>query len=169
MLKFIVKTLLFAGLLTSCIKNEIDPVTGKKKIYEQNVEKRARAAAGDGVIVGGSRQVEYEFSTANPIWRATLEILEDIPIVTANYAGGLIATDWYNASNSADSIKIQVVFNDNKLSVSSFDVKGFKKTCDEKLNCKISNTNQKFNRSIKDKILQKTKVIYQQDALKKKK
>jgi len=169
MYNFLIKLVIFSVILTGCIKNEIDPATGKKKIYEPNVEKRARAAAGEGVIIGGSSKVEYEFSNANPIWRATLSILEDIPIVTANYAGGLIATDWYSASNSTESVKIQIVFNDNKLSVSSFDVKGFKKICDEKLKCRITNTNKEFNRTIKSKILEKTKTIYQQDSLRKKK
>lgn len=153
--------------LSSCSK-EIDPTTGKRKNYETNAEKRALKAAGDGIILGGKSKVEYEFSNSNPIWRASLIILEDIPLATANYAGGIIATDWYGASNSSELIKIQIVFNDNKLSVSSFNVKGFKKNCSSAIKCSITNTDQNFNNAIKNKILEKTKIIYQTESKKKK-
>ena len=56
--------LTFLSMTMSCIKNEVDPATGKKKNYEPNVEKRARAAAGDGIVLGGSGKIEYEFSNA---------------------------------------------------------------------------------------------------------
>lgn len=161
--------LIFLSLTTSCIKKEVDPVTGKRKNYEPNVEKRARAAAGDGIVLGGSGKIEYEFSNANPIWRASLMVLEDIPLATANYAGGVISTDWYSSSNSAESIKIQIVFNDTKISVSSFDVKGFKKKCKTAINCSVSNTDRNFNNSIKNKIIEKTKIIYQKDSKTRKK
>ena len=41
---------------------------------------------------------QYEFSTSNPMWRASLEILDFLPLTTVDYSGGIIITDWYNDS-----------------------------------------------------------------------
>jgi len=158
--------------LTGCFNTGEKKEKGeKRKNYEPNVEKRARAAAGDGIILGGgNKKIEYEFANSNPIWRASLEILENIPLTTANYAGGIISTDWYSSEKSNNSIKIQIVFYDNKLTTSSFTVKGFKRKCSTINNCSMTKTSSKFNSSIKNKILNKTREIYLKDeALKKKK
>ena len=45
---------------------------------------------------GGS----FEFATSNALWRATLDILDFMPLATANYSGGLIITDWYSEYKS---------------------------------------------------------------------
>ena len=46
-------------------------------------------------ILGGSKTT-YEFSTSNPMWRASLEVLDFIPLSTVDYSGGMIITDWYS-------------------------------------------------------------------------
>ncbi len=33
------------------------------------------------------------------LWRASLEILDFIPLTTVDYSGGIIITDWYNDKN----------------------------------------------------------------------
>jgi hypothetical protein len=150
--------------ISGCLKPVEKNSEGKRKNYEPNVEKRARAAAGDGVILGGSnKDIQYEFSNANPIWRASLETLENIPLATANYAGGIISTDWYSSKSSEETVKIQIVFYDNKLTTTSFAVKGFKKNCKSFNNCTMTKTSAKFNSAIKKKILDKTKEIYLKD------
>ena len=150
--------------ISACLKPVEKNAEGKRKNYEPNVEKRARAAAGDGVILGGgNKNIEYEFANANPIWRASLETLENIPLITANYAGGIISTDWYSSKNSQETVKIQIVFYDNKLTTTSFAVKGFKKNCKSFNNCTMTKTSAKFNSAIKKKILDKTKEIYLKD------
>ena len=30
------------------------------------------------------------------MWRASLEILDFLPLATVDYSGGIIITDWYN-------------------------------------------------------------------------
>ena len=53
----------------------------------------------------------YEFSTSNPLWRASLEIIDFMPLTTVDYSGGIIITDWYSdSSNPEDSIKLQSDF-----------------------------------------------------------
>jgi hypothetical protein len=43
------------------------------------------------------------------MWRATLEILDFLPLAIVDYSGGIISTDWYNeGAASNESIKISV-------------------------------------------------------------
>ena len=58
--------------------------------------------------VGGD--TNFEFSTSNPMWRASLEILDFLPLTTVDYSGGMIITDWYSENGSNESIKITVRF-----------------------------------------------------------
>ena len=56
-------------------------------------------------------KTNYEFSTSNPMWRASLETLDFLPLTTVDYSGGMIITDWYSDNNSqSESIKISVRF-----------------------------------------------------------
>ena len=34
------------------------------------------------------------------MWRASLEVLDFIPLTTVDYSGGMIITDWYSDNNS---------------------------------------------------------------------
>lgn len=151
-------------LLTSCSsfgkkETKLDEF-GKpiKKKFEPNVSQRAEDSA-SGFRIGGKQDIDYNFANANLIWRASLDVLEDIPLTTANYAGGIISTDWYGSNDSNQSIKVQIVFYDNEVKVSSFDVKGFKKSCNKVNSCKISKTSKKFNSEIKESILKKTREL----------
>ena len=46
--------------------------------------------------LGKRGSTNYEFSSSNPMWRASLEILDFLPLVTVDYSGGVIITDWYS-------------------------------------------------------------------------
>ena len=72
---------------------------------------------GRGITLGGmlggqsSGGTTYVFASSNPMWRATLEILDFLPLSNVDYSGGIITTDWYNEGTSSDeSIKITVRF-----------------------------------------------------------
>ena len=110
-----------------------------------------------GIIFGGSKSKEENasFASNNILWRATLNALDFVPLNSANYAGGIIVTDWYNPGQSqANAIKITVKFLSNEVKTSSFDVDGFERKCAEKLfNCSVKKTSTDFNKKIKDKIL----------------
>ena len=75
---------------------------------------------GRGASVGGLFKNRsggnFEFTSSNPMWRASLEILDFLPLTTVDYSGGIIITDWYNDSeNYNDSIKITVRFLSNEI------------------------------------------------------
>ena len=38
----------------------------------------------------------FDFATANELWRASLDTIDFMPIATANYSGGILITDWYS-------------------------------------------------------------------------
>ena len=62
------------------------------------------------------RSTNYEFSTSNPLWRASLEIIDFMPLTTVDYSGGVIITDWYSdGQNYGRSIKITVRFLSNEI------------------------------------------------------
>ena len=43
------------------------------------------------------------------MWRATLEILEFLPLANVDYGGGIISTDWYN-EGTANNESIKSIF-----------------------------------------------------------
>ena len=36
---------------------------------------------------------DFDFASSNSLWRATLDIIDFMPLATANYSGGIIVTD----------------------------------------------------------------------------
>ena len=74
---------------------------------QEKMLKKDRGISLKGLLgkVGGD--TNFEFSTSNPMWRASLEIL-DFYLSTVDYSGGMIVTDWYSENRSNESIKITV-------------------------------------------------------------
>ena len=72
----------------------------------------------------------FEFASSNELWRASLDIIDFMPIATANYSGGIIVTDWYSDNqNSNESIKITIRFLTNKIRSDAVNLKIFYKIC----------------------------------------
>ena len=44
------------------------------------------------------------------MWRASLEILDFMPLTTVDYSGGMIITDWYSENTSMSLLKLQLDF-----------------------------------------------------------
>ena len=64
------------------------------------------------------------------MWRATLEILDFLPLANVDYSGGIITTDWYNEGTSLDeSIKITVRFLTNEIRSDGIRIIVHKKRC----------------------------------------
>ena len=164
-IKFSSIVILASFLLTSCgiLGNKEEktekPIINKQKDWEPNVLKRVDENKGQGLILFGGSKNESASGGDNIIWQASLDVLADIPLAQANYSGGVIITDWYNSSNSNESIKISIFINSARLEVNSFDVKSFKKTCSAANNCQTVNLTPDFNQKIKDRVLEKARII----------
>ena len=98
--------LLIVCLLTLSSCNAFKPKKVDTRETPINAEERARKNIKEGkgtslkdLIGGGS--TSYEFSTSNPMWRASLEILDFLPLTTVDYSGGIIITDWYSENRSS--------------------------------------------------------------------
>jgi hypothetical protein len=162
-------------VVISCAKS--DPVTGESKIIEPSVEKRAREFAdkSGGIFgdinnrrSGGSSSVD--FATSNVLWRATLKSLDFLPLLSVDYAGGIILYDWYSEDlNSKEQIKVTVRFLNNELRSDSIDVIVHKKNCESFENCRTIKLQSNFSNQLKENILSVARLIKIEEAKKEKK
>ena len=162
----IIKAFLIFGLIltANCQKAKRDPVTNKKILKEPNVFKRVedRAAEGEGLLgkggVLGNKTTTYDFATSNPLWRASLEVIDFMPLNNVDYSGGVIVTDWYSPKSSKESIKLNINFLSNEISASSVRVKSFVKKCINS-ECVVSDGSSSLNNKLKDQIINKAREI----------
>ena len=138
------KILLFSILslfLLSC--EAFKPKKVNTREVSTNAQERARKNIEQGkgtslksIVRGG--ETTYQFSTSNPMWRASLDILDFLPLTTVDYSGGMIITDWYAENNSNESIKISIRFLDNTVAAQNLKIIIHKKVCNNDTICSTS-------------------------------
>ena len=179
MIMFKIKIPLIATLLTillaltACAYEKVDQRTrpdGAQAKARKNIEEGRGASIG-GITRGIGRGTTYEFSSSNPMWRASLETLDFLPLSTVDYSGGVIITDWYSDSNSAkESIKISLRFLANEIRSESLKVIVHQKTCSSNLDCRvILLNNTKIKEELHTTILKKAALLEKKSKEKKKK
>ena len=132
-------------------KNPPDPRERVKKNLEEGKGFRINNAIG-GARGGGA--TNFEFASSNELWRASLDILDFMPLTSANYSGGIIITDWYSEQgNAEESIKITIRFLSNEVRADALDVDIFYKKCIATNNCKINKQDGQLKKEITKKIL----------------
>jgi len=161
---------LVLSLLSSCgIYKPVDsrkiPVQGKDRALK-NIEE------GRGISLKNLRnnKTNYEFSSSNPMWRATLEILDFLPLSTVDYSGGVIISDWYgDQSNQNDSIKISVRFLSNEVQSNSLNIIVHRRSCSTPTKCNVKKIKSKIEEELKISILRKAALLEKKNKEKKKK
>ena len=151
------------------------PKPGDARTMEMEGEERARKNIEEGKgfslkkAVGG-RKTTYEFSTSNPLWRATFDVIDFMPLVTVDYSGGMIVTDWYTDSNTTnDSLKFTIRFLSNEIRADSLKIIIHRKTCKAQLNCIIKKiTSTKLEDTIRSDIIRKAALLDENSKGKKK-
>ena len=156
-------------LISHCAK--IDPVTGEKVIIEPDTRKKSREFVDkQGGLFGDITKEKsggtFEFSTSNVLWRATLKNLEFLPLLNADYSGGIIIYDWYSEKIDKEQIKISVRFLSSELKSSSLQVIGHKKVCDDLGKCFIKAIDNNLTESIKDSIISAARTMKIEDSKK---
>ena len=159
----------------------INSCGGFKKVDQRDrastPEERRRQAVEEGRGIGiGSitkrKSTTYEFSTSNPMWRATLETLEFLPLNTVDYSGGTIVSDWYTDGNSKnnESIKITIRFLSNEIRSDSLKIITHKKVCSDFNNCRtnVLSPNSTINSELRSVILKKAALLEKENKKKKK-
>ena len=118
------------------------------------------------LIVGKkSRSGSFDFASSNEMWRATLDILDFIPLSIADYGGGIIITDWYSDKKN-EAIKISVRFLSNEIRADGLDITIHKKNCVAEKACDINKITGDLNTEIKLAILRRASLIRKGDILK---
>ncbi len=123
----------------------------------QRVKKNIEEGRGFRVFDGNKGGTTYEFASSNPLWKATLDTLDFMPLVSANYSGGIVITDWYSENNSPnESVKISIRFLSNEIRSDALDINVFLKKCSQNLtNCSISKNNNDLVADLNLSILKK--------------
>ena len=113
---------------------------------------------------------KFEFATSNTLWRATLKSLDFLPLMNADYSGGIIIYDWYSqANNPKEQIKISVQFLNNELKSDSVKIIAHKRICENVDKCSNLIVEQKFIDTVKDNIIAVARSIKIEEAKKEKK
>ncbi len=174
-MKQIIILSLIISLLTAC-GGAFSPKKVDTRDVPINAEERARKNINEGrgtslgdLVTGGRRGTNFEFSTSNPMWRASLEILDFLPLSTVDYSGGLIITDWYSDTDPNESIKITVRFLDNKVRSENLKIIVHKKSCSSNNNCRINLlTQSKIREELQTTIIRKAALLDKESKKKKK-
>ncbi len=112
----------------------------------------------------------FEFASSNELWRASLDVIDFMPLSSVNYSGGIIISDWYSSGqNSNESIKVSIRFLTNEIRSDAIDVKVFNRKCDVSLlNCKIIKNDGVLVTELKKEILKKATIFKKESKDKKK-
>jgi hypothetical protein len=151
-------------LLNSC--SSLPKIDWSKKPIEPNAQKRAQQNVKDGkgiqLFKKNKSGGDFSFASSNPLWRAALDTLSFISLANADYAGGVLITDWYSENNPDEAIKINIRFLSNEIRSDGLVINIYKRTCINN-NCSTKEIKNDLNFEIKDKIL-KTAAIYKSQS-----
>ena len=172
--------LLMAGLLMAAVAGCGDPESVKEKRSGPSGDRTRRDATGG---LGGSKQEEGSLfgpggifgskaeKTDNSggsgvavnafLWRASLDTINFIPLVSADPFGGVIITDWYTpAEQPAERMKVQVTILDRELRADGVRVSVFKQTQNAKGGGWVdAQVDQRTNTEIENAILTRARQL----------
>ena len=128
------------------------PPEPEKRVAKNIEEGRGFKLFGDSKKGGGT----FDFATSNELWRASLDTLDFMPLISADYGGGILITDWYNENNNyRDYIKISIRFLTNDIRSDSLKIKVYTKNCESFDKCTINEENPEIKKKLVSTILTK--------------
>ena len=140
------------------------PVNAKDRIKKNLKEGRGlKISSSLSKNSGGN----FMFASSNPLWRATLEKLDFIPLANVDYAGGVIITDWYGDAENNEELKVAVRFLTTEIRSDALDVTVYKKTCIKINSCQTSKIETNLNNEIKASILKRAAILSKEAESKK--
>ena len=147
------------GIYKPSDARKVPPKAADKR--QKNLDEgRGFRASGIGKRKGG----QFDFSTSNEMWRASIEILDFVPLVNADYGGGIIITDWYkNKKEKNESLKITVHFLSNEIRADGIKILIHKKICITNEDCDVKLIKSNLGQEIKLAILKKATIIKKLD------
>ena len=152
---FAVYFLVFQTLVSCGLYRPVD-ATKYPPQPELRVKKNIEEGRGIKIFKSGENNGgKFEFANANPLWRASLDTLDFMPLLSVDYGGGVIITDWYGEENENDAIKISIQFLSNEIRSDALNIKVFKKKCSNLSNCKVIQSQSNINQELRIAILKK--------------
>ncbi len=167
-------TLILLIFLTSCTVPEALKPKKVDSSVPVNADERARKniKEGRGLSLKGAmkgKSTTYEFSTSNPLWRASLETIDFMPLTTVDYSGGIIITDWYSdTGNPNEAIKITLRFLSNEIQSNSIKVIVHNKNCGPTKSCTVNEIDSNIKFELQKSILSKAATLEKQSKSSKK-
>ena len=150
-------------LFLNACNGKIPGADARKIPYDPNERVKRNIEQGKGFRIDDAFQRKgsgnFEFATANELWRASLDTIDFMPIATANYSGGILITDWYSDNeNLNESIKISIRFLTNEVRSDALDIKIFYKKCEDLISCKITEQSGDLKTQLTKQILKKAAI-----------
>ena len=168
--------LLIFGVLLSGCNGKFPGADARKFPDDPKLRVKKNLDEGRGFKVGNllensKRGGVFEFASSNELWKASLDVLDFIPLTSVNYSGGIIISDWYSTEQSSnESIKISIRFLTNELRSDALDIKVFNKKCNKTfIDCKIVSKSGNIVEELKREILKKATIYKKENEKKDKK
>ena len=136
-----------------------------------NVKERARKNVAEGKSfslsnMGKGGSGNFEFASSNPMWRASLEMLDFTPLSNVDYSGGIIITDWFdNEKDENSNLKISIKFLTHEIRADGLAVSIFEKKCANNV-CKTRKLENNVSIDIKKTILKKAALLVKNKKIK---
>ena len=172
-ISFFLVVIVILSLLSSCgiyrssDAREVSP--NVKERVKKNLEEGKGWSVSKAISEKGGG-TKSQFASSNAMWRATLEILDFLPLANVDYSGGIITTDWYNEGTASDeSIKITVRFLTNEIRSDGLRIIIHKKRCNIQQKCTVKKITSTLEHELRVAILKKAVLIASESNTSKKK
>ncbi len=157
-----VSYLILIALLSACSKVDIKREFPKTR--QQKEEDRIGKLTGDGLVFGkGASDSSSSASYANVnayLWRASLDQVDFMPLNSADSAGGVIVTDWYNINDSSEErYKVNIYILGKDLSANSIKVNVYKQNLGKNLIWNNQHSDDNMAEIIKNKIIDRARKL----------
>ena len=144
-----------------------DPADARKVSPNSKERVKKNLEEGRGITLGGAlggkNKTNYQFASSNTMWRASLEILDFLPLSNVDYSGGIITTDWYNEGTASDeAIKITIRFLSNEIRADGLKIIVHKKKCNTKQVCTVKKISSALEYELQVAILKKAAIFEKQ-------
>ena len=166
--KFIKILILLSFVITSAC-GFYEPVDTRKTSVNVNERTKKNIQEGKGYRLFDSQRNSgsgnFEFASSNPMWRASIKLLDFTPLSNVDYSGGIIITDWFNDGQDKGNeyIKITIKFLSNEIRADGLDVLVYQKICDTSNSCNVSKVDSNLGQEIKLAILKEATIMKEFD------
>ena len=151
------------SLLASCSSGIKGKANYPKSKEEREVEKVGKLTGEDGIVLFGKRKsrsgATEGINVNSYLWRATLDTVYFMPLISADPFGGTVLTDWYSEnSDSNERYKVNIFIIGAELRTDALKVSVFKQV---KKNGKWENKtiSEAMASEIEDKIFTRARQI----------